>query len=159
MSLLMKILLIIYLSINFIVFLIYGIDKAKARRGSFRISEAALLFAAVLGAPGALLGMIVFHHKTRKAKFVVLVPLILDYSCISDISRQSRSLKLFRKKTCRKIRKIQLHHQRKFLGLRKNMYSSMQAVRRFRKGSMFRKAIQGLPLKATVCRNLSEIIR
>ena len=77
MSILMKTFLLIYLSINFIVFLIYGIDKAKARRGSFRISEAALLFAAVLGAPGALLGMIVFHHKTRKAKFVVLVPLIL----------------------------------------------------------------------------------
>ena len=72
-----KIFIIVYAVINFIVFLLYGIDKAKARRGSWRISEAALLLAAVLGAPGALLGMIVFHHKTRKIKFRVIVPLIL----------------------------------------------------------------------------------
>ena len=72
-----KIFIIVYTVINFIVFLLYGIDKAKARRGSWRISEAALLLAAVFGAPGALLGMIVFHHKTRKMKFRVVVPLIL----------------------------------------------------------------------------------
>ena len=73
----MKLFIIIYAAINFIVFLLYGIDKAKARRGSFRISAASLLIAALLGPVGALLGMIVFHHKTRKAKFCVLVPLIL----------------------------------------------------------------------------------
>lgn len=73
----MKIFIIVYIAINFIVFLLYGIDKAKARHGSFRISEATLLLAAVFGAPGALLGMIVFHHKTRKTKYRVIVPLIL----------------------------------------------------------------------------------
>lgn len=73
----MKIFIAVYAAINFIVFLLYGIDKAKARRGKWRISEAALLIAAVFGPVGALLGMIIFHHKTRKVKFCVLVPLIL----------------------------------------------------------------------------------
>ena len=71
----MKIFIAVYAALNFIVFLLYGIDKAKARRGKWRISEAALLLAAVFGPVGALLGMVIFHHKTRKAKFCVLVPL------------------------------------------------------------------------------------
>ena len=47
-------------------------------RNQWRISEKALLGLAVLGGSiGALLGMKVFHHKTRKAKFFVGVPVIL----------------------------------------------------------------------------------
>jgi uncharacterized membrane protein YsdA (DUF1294 family) len=59
-------------------FIAYGIDKLKARRGASRISERRLLlFALVGGAAGALLGMALFRHKTRHAKFVVSVPLFL----------------------------------------------------------------------------------
>ncbi|WP_274420928.1 DUF1294 domain-containing protein [Blautia sp. XA-2221] len=64
--------------INMIAFLAYGIDKKRAVRNQWRISEKALLGMAALGGSiGALAGMKIFHHKTRKAKFFVGVPVIL----------------------------------------------------------------------------------
>ena len=43
----------------------YGIDKWKAHRKQWRISEKMLLFLAVIGgSAGALAGMYIFHHKT-----------------------------------------------------------------------------------------------
>ncbi len=55
----------ILIVINVLTFVIYGIDKWKAKQGSWRISEATLLTLAVLGGSiGALLGMQVWHHKT-----------------------------------------------------------------------------------------------
>ncbi|MBR4743274.1 MAG: DUF1294 domain-containing protein [Oscillospiraceae bacterium] len=49
-----------------IAFICYGADKRKARKGRFRISEAALLIlGAVGGAAGALTGMRAFRHKTK----------------------------------------------------------------------------------------------
>ena len=51
--------------INIVTFLVYGIDKWKAKQGSWRISEATLLILAVIGGSiGALLGMKIWHHKT-----------------------------------------------------------------------------------------------
>ena len=51
--------------INVVTFLVYGIDKWKAKKGSWRISEATLLILAVIGGSiGALLGMKIWHHKT-----------------------------------------------------------------------------------------------
>lgn len=67
----------IYLLINAAVFVLYGVDKWKAERHKWRISEAALLGAAFFGVFGALLGMRFFRHKTRKPKFSVGVPLIM----------------------------------------------------------------------------------
>ena len=52
--------------ITIVTFLVYGIDKWKAKQGSWRISEASLLILAVIGGSiGALFGMKVWHHKTR----------------------------------------------------------------------------------------------
>ena len=58
--------LLYYLTaINVVTFLVYGIDKWKAKQGSWRISEATLLILAVIGGSiGALLGMKVWRHKT-----------------------------------------------------------------------------------------------
>ena len=70
---------IIYLiAINIITFLVMGLDKWKAKHGSWRIQEATL-FTLVLfgGGIGGILGMIVFHHKTKKAKFQIGFPTIL----------------------------------------------------------------------------------
>ena len=51
--------------INVVTFLVYGIDKWKAKQGNWRISEATLLILAVNGGSiGALLGMKVWRHKT-----------------------------------------------------------------------------------------------
>ena len=64
--------------INFVTFLVYGIDKFKAKQGSWRISETTLLILAVIGGSiGALLGMKVWHHKTMHKKFKYGLPLIL----------------------------------------------------------------------------------
>ena len=64
--------------INILTFAVYGIDKWKARQGSWRISEATLLMLAVIGGTiGALLGMQVWHHKTMHLKFKYGLPLIL----------------------------------------------------------------------------------
>ena len=55
---------------NLLVFMIYGIDKSKARKGAWRIPEKyLLLFAFFLGGFGAWLAGITFHHKTRKWYF------------------------------------------------------------------------------------------
>ena len=55
---------------NLLVFMIYGIDKSKAKRGAWRIPEKYLLsFAFLCGGFGAWLAGITFHHKTRKWYF------------------------------------------------------------------------------------------
>ena len=61
---------------NSVFMVLYGIDKFRARRGEWRISEKVLIFPAfLLGSIGAMLGMIVFNHKTSKIKFRILIPL------------------------------------------------------------------------------------
>lgn len=63
---------------NLFSFLLMGIDKHKARRDVRRISEKTLLTACSLfAAVGGLIGMHLFHHKTRKLKFKLGVPLML----------------------------------------------------------------------------------
>ena len=71
--------LIVYLAIiNIVAFGMYGVDKQKAIKKQWRIPEAQLLaVAAIGGSAGAILGMQFFHHKTRKWKFRIGVPLIL----------------------------------------------------------------------------------
>ena len=64
--------------INVVTFLVYSIDKWKAKQGSWRISEATLLILAVIGGSiGALLGMKVWRHKTMHKKFKYGLPGIL----------------------------------------------------------------------------------
>jgi len=66
------------IGINVLTFLVYGLDKWKAKQGRWRISEATLLTLAVIGGSiGALLGMQVWHHKTMHLKFKYGLPLIL----------------------------------------------------------------------------------
>lgn len=71
--------MLIYLVIiNIITFIVYGIDKWKAQKKRWRISEKMLVFLAIIGGSvGALAGMYTFHHKTLHKKFTIGVPLIL----------------------------------------------------------------------------------
>ena len=76
----MKTILIYIAVINVIAFVLFGVDKWKAKHGSWRITEATLLDAAILGGSiGAYLGMKVFHHKTQHKKFVYGIPLIIFF--------------------------------------------------------------------------------
>ncbi len=71
-------LLYYFIGINVLTFFVYGIDKWKAQKNKWRISEATLLTLAIIGGSiGALLGMRIWHHKTLHAKFKYGVPLIL----------------------------------------------------------------------------------
>jgi len=71
---------ILYLlaAINAVTFIIYGIDKLKAKKGMWRTSEATLLLlAAAGGSIGAFLAMQIFRHKTKHKKFIYGIPLII----------------------------------------------------------------------------------
>ena len=73
-----QLILIYLIAINVVTFFLYGIDKWKAKRSKWRISEATLLGLAVIGGSiGAWLGMKVWHHKTMHKKFKYGLPLIL----------------------------------------------------------------------------------
>ena len=64
--------------INIVTFIVYGIDKLKAKKNLWRIREASLLMLAILGGSiGAWLGMKVWHHKTQHKKFRYGIPAII----------------------------------------------------------------------------------
>lgn len=66
------------LLVNTITFIVYGVDKLKAKKGLWRIPEATLLMmAAIGGSMGAWAGMTIWRHKTRHLTFQIGVPLIL----------------------------------------------------------------------------------
>ena len=74
----MNIILYYLLAVNIATFFLYGIDKYKARKGRWRISEATLLMMAVIGGSiGAWAGMRLWHHKTMHKKFKYGIPVII----------------------------------------------------------------------------------
>mgnify|MGYP006352486627 CR=1 FL=1 len=65
-------------AINIVSFFLYGIDKYKAKKNKWRISEATLLMIAVIGGSiGAWVGMRIWHHKTMHKKFQYGIPTII----------------------------------------------------------------------------------
>ncbi len=72
-------LIIIYLAvINFISFVVMGVDKYKARKRAWRIPESTLFVLAIIGGSiGSIAGMHLFHHKTRHWYFLYGMPAIL----------------------------------------------------------------------------------
>lgn len=72
------ILLTYAVSLNVLGLILMGIDKWRAKKKSYRISEAALFATALFGgALGCTIGMFLFRHKTRHWYFLVGMPLIL----------------------------------------------------------------------------------
>ena len=70
---LIKIYIGILIVVSLITFVLYGVDKSKARRHAWRIPEKILLgFGLLGGAVGGLLGMNAFHHKTKHGYFWVV---------------------------------------------------------------------------------------
>lgn len=63
--------------LNVVAFLMMGFDKLKAKRQQQRIPEATFMALAALGgAVGILMAMVIFKHKTSKRKFYIGVPLL-----------------------------------------------------------------------------------
>lgn len=75
---------ILYLiSINLISFIIMYIDKQKAIKRRFRISEKNLFLLSILGGSlGMFIGMHTFRHKTKHLQFTIGVPLIFTMQLI-----------------------------------------------------------------------------
>lgn len=69
----------IYITVmNILGFVIMGVDKHKAYRHKWRISEKSIFLAGLLGGGlGILLGMSFFHHKTKHLKFTLGIPLVI----------------------------------------------------------------------------------
>ena len=57
--------------LNIITFILYGLDKFKAKFNAWRLSERVLLTFSIFAGFGGLLGMKIFHHKTKKKKFYI----------------------------------------------------------------------------------------
>jgi len=74
-----RVILIIYvLFVTFLGIASMASDKIRAMEHRFRIPESVLITIAVIGGSiGSILGMVLFHHKTRKAKFHIGLPVIL----------------------------------------------------------------------------------
>ncbi len=71
-------LLTYYAVLSFLTFLLFGVDKWKARNHQWRIPETRLYLLSVLGgAAGAFIGMYLFRHNTQHAKFIWGIPFLL----------------------------------------------------------------------------------
>ena len=72
--------------LSVVAFVLYAVDKNRARRRKWRIPEATLILIAALGgAPGAFLAMQMFRHKTKHVKFIILVPLFLTLHAVEAV--------------------------------------------------------------------------
>ncbi|MEJ8776610.1 DUF1294 domain-containing protein [Pseudogracilibacillus sp. ICA-222130] len=72
-------------ALNVFGYILMGIDKKRAIKGSYRISEQNLWLVALLGGTvGLIIGMYIFRHKTKKWYFTFGLPffMMLQISCI-----------------------------------------------------------------------------
>lgn len=78
-----RLLLILLCIMSAVTFYLFGADKRRAAKGAWRIRERTLLLCALcMGAPGGLMGMYLLRHKTRHAKFRILMPIF----CVINIA-------------------------------------------------------------------------
>ena len=71
------------LIINLVSFVLFFIDKQKAKRDTWRIKESTLHLAGFMGGIiGSIAAMILFHHKTKKPKFVIITIIALLFNIL-----------------------------------------------------------------------------
>lgn len=77
-------LIFLYILLNAIPILLFGLDKYKAIKRKWRIPEHTLLTSALFGPFGAMLSMFLFRHKIRNKKFILLISffVLLHIICI-----------------------------------------------------------------------------
>jgi uncharacterized membrane protein YsdA (DUF1294 family) len=74
--------LVLLVIVNALSLLFFGVDKLRSIRRGWRIPESRLLLAAFFGPFGAYAGMLLFRHKTRKARFLLVQVFVLIQSCL-----------------------------------------------------------------------------
>lgn len=79
----MRYLFICLCAVNLLAFFLMGLDKRRARRGKWRISERTLFLSAIFGGSiGTIFGMRCFRHKTKHRSFTVGIPVILAFQLL-----------------------------------------------------------------------------
>ena len=74
------------LIINLISFALFFADKQKSKRDKWRIKESTLHFVSFMGGTiGSIAAMILFHHKTKKAKFVIITIIALIFNIFVEL--------------------------------------------------------------------------
>lgn len=72
------------ITINIAGFLLFAIDKRKAQKNKYRISESCLLFVSFIGgALGSILAMGILKHKNNKMKFAIGLPMLLIFNSLA----------------------------------------------------------------------------
>ncbi|MBO5222829.1 MAG: DUF1294 domain-containing protein [Clostridia bacterium] len=72
-----------FLGMNLLTFALFGIDKQRAKQKKYRIAEKILFALSLLGGSvGALLGMQIFRHKTKRLSFLIGIPLCFLFNAI-----------------------------------------------------------------------------
>ena len=82
-----QIILLLYFSlVNILTFFLFALDKMKAEKHKWRISENSLLLISFLGgATGALMAMVIFKHKLSKKKFKLGIPILIILNRIMEL--------------------------------------------------------------------------
>ena len=63
---------------SLLAFVFYGADKLKAKQGAWRVPDKVLLYISFFGgAPGGILGILLFRHKTKHLYFLLVSFLVL----------------------------------------------------------------------------------
>ncbi|MBQ7399540.1 MAG: DUF1294 domain-containing protein [Clostridia bacterium] len=81
--------------LNILTFLLFGFDKIRAKKKGYRIPEAVLILLSLFfGGVGAMLGMVIFNHKTNRMPFRIIVPLsfVLNYIFSYDSFRLFKAI-------------------------------------------------------------------
>ena len=69
---------ILFCAVNVVTFFAFMLDKLYAKWDRRRIPESVLLLMGLCGgATGGYIAMRLFHHKTRKPLFFILMPLMM----------------------------------------------------------------------------------
>lgn len=77
------IIFVVLLAWNLVLFFIMGLDKLNSGRDAARVPEGFFMISALLmGASGVWSGMYVFHHKTRKWKFYLVIPGLFVFNVV-----------------------------------------------------------------------------
>ena len=86
----------VWLVINLITFILYGVDKRRAKRGQWRIPEKTLLSGTwLLGGVGAWMAMRLFRHKTKHIAFQVSAPMGAVLSVALMLLASAKLLNIF----------------------------------------------------------------
>jgi uncharacterized membrane protein YsdA (DUF1294 family) len=78
-----KYIIVYLLTMNSISFILFFIDKKKSIKNKWRIKENTLHTVGFMGGiAGSIAAMILFRHKTKKLKFIIIIVIALIFNLL-----------------------------------------------------------------------------